>query len=1214
MYTMIDIEKLCGSPDIYRKGQQLYHSGAVLDLRDKNTGDDTVISARIRGESRPFFPVTIRYSKAENRITQYSCNCAESNREKTMCAHCAAAAQKYMWDRRELSRGESLLEQWQEHEHMTASERAAHELASRKEKHRREARRMQTDDRLLQAIKVQTRADRMERFEPAGDVEIIPVLTLCKTKEGEDHYILASFKIGQVGARSYILRNLAAFAEAVEREQYVTYGKQLAFVHSKRVFTKEGWDYVSLIRYGVRCGLDSGGQREGAPRDLEMTPELFERFAGMNEGRTVECYGDENVRFFGKSLHFLLENAPLCYVIRENRRGGYRLEVPAATLYHGSEHLFVRVDGTMYRCEADYAVSMKAALELSKELPEVYDIAPFDMPAFCGTMAAALERNGCLQCDSKILEQFRPKEATFTSYVEEEDGKILWTGFVKYGEEQEIPVLKPFDDTDLFRDEIKEQEMEELAGKYFPKKRKKEMQLWFDASEEERMYQLLSHGLKQLQQAGEVYVTDRIRSRRVVRSAGPKVGVSLQGNLLELSLGTDEFTKEELKEALSGYRSRKKFCRLKNGDYLSLEDGDMRSVAEVLDGLDVTPKDLDQEVITVPSYRFGYVDRTFRDVERPLRIEGNTAYYRAVSRLNNVGQNEYAVPQLLTASLRKYQREGYQWMRTLADLGFGGILADDMGLGKTLQTIAYLSGRIEDQRAASPAESAADAAGAFGGAGGGGGKAEEPYEGPEMELEYELFGTSELAGISEPYEGTTFAEIFEFMEEDQDMTVGSGLQNHRDGNQDFLTQIDEMERLRRLWKGSSTSLIICPASLVYNWQREFQRFAPEIRVLLILGDAEERARQIRIAQAYDVVITSYDLLRRDLKQYEGIHFQTEVLDEAQNIKNHGTQTARAVKCIDAQSRFALTGTPIENRLSELWSIFDYLMPGILGSYEYFRKHYEKPIVLEQDEGKLSRLKRMVTPFILRRLKKDVLKDLPGKQEQVIYAEMNTEQRKIYAAHVARMKESLEGQSEEAFRKGKLEILSELTKLREICCEPGLLYENYAEESCKVTTCIQLAEDAVAADHRVLIFSQFTSVFPYLEKKLAQKNISYFVLTGQTSREERMRLVDAFHHGEADVFLISLKAGGTGLNLTAADIVIHFDPWWNLAARNQATDRAHRIGQTSEVTEFSIIAQNTIEERILELQEKKHRLAGQILGGEGISVGTLTREDFAAILS
>ena len=403
-----------------------------------------------------------------------------------------------------------------------------------------------------------------------------------------------------------------------------------------------------------------------------------------------------------------------------------------------------------------------------------------------------------------------------------------------------------------------------------------------------------------------------------------------------------------------------------------------------------------------------------------------------------------------------------------------------------------------------------------------------------------------------------------------------------------------------------TSLIVCPASLVYNWECEIRRFAPSLKVLTAVGTAGEREEKLRHLKEYDVAITSYDLLKRDLEQYREMVFRFQILDEAQYIKNPLTQAARAAKAVRSQTRYALTGTPVENRLSELWSIFDWLMPGFLGSYARFRKRYELPAVRDGNAEAMEDLQRLTRPFLLRRLKTDVLKDLPEKLETTVYSRMDGEQKKLYTASAWKLQEELkEG--------GRMEILAALTRLRQLCCDPRLLYEGYRGGSAKLETCMELVQSGVEAGHRILLFSQFTSMLDLLKRRLEREKIACFLLTGETSKEERLRLVRAFQKGQAPVFLISLKAGGTGLNLTEADMVIHYDPWWNAAAQEQATDRAYRIGQTRQVSVFKLITRGTIEENIVKLQQSKQALALQAAAGAGV-MGTLSREELLELFS
>ncbi len=404
------------------------------------------------------------------------------------------------------------------------------------------------------------------------------------------------------------------------------------------------------------------------------------------------------------------------------------------------------------------------------------------------------------------------------------------------------------------------------------------------------------------------------------------------------------------------------------------------------------------------------------------------------------------------------------------------------------------------------------------------------------------------------------------------------------------------------------SLIVCPASLVYNWFEEFHKFAPEMRVLVISGVASERKESISKIKQYDVAVTSYDLLKRDIAEYEGMEFLYEVIDEAQYIKNHSTAAAKSVKLIHSRYRFALTGTPIENRLSELWSIFDYLMPNFLYGYETFRKEIEIPIVKHNDEQASRRLNRITAPFILRRLKTDVLKDLPDKLEKTQYTKFESKQQHVYDGQVIKIQQMLDAESDENFQKNKLMILAELTKIREICCDPSLVFEDYSGGSAKREACLELVHNAIDGKHRILIFSQFTSMLDLIAKDLTKADIPFYTIIGSTPKSKRLELVNDFNEGDVPVFLISLKAGGTGLNLTGADVVIHFDPWWNVAAQNQATDRAHRIGQTKTVTVYKLISKNTIEEKIEQMQEKKKNLAESVLNSESVNISSLSRKE------
>ncbi|MEI3395509.1 MAG: SNF2 helicase associated domain-containing protein [Clostridia bacterium] len=413
-------------------------------------------------------------------------------------------------------------------------------------------------------------------------------------------------------------------------------------------------------------------------------------------------------------------------------------------------------------------------------------------------------------------------------------------------------------------------------------------------------------------------------------------------------------------------------------------------------------------------------------------------------------------------------------------------------------------------------------------------------------------------------------------------------------------------------EGHKTSLVVSPSSLALNWKNEVEKFAPELKIKVISGNAEERKDLINDIEKYDLIVTSYDLLKRDIEVYEekDYTFRFIIADEAQYLKNNNTKNAKAIKQIKANTRFALTGTPIENSLAELWSIFDFIMPGYLFSYRQFKTTYETAIVKENDEETMNKLKMLIEPFVLRRTKKEVLTELPEKTITVLKNKMGEEQRKIYLSYLLKAKQEIQEEiNVNGYEKSQIKVLAALTRLRQICCHPALFIDNYQEPSSKLEQCLEIIEDGITAGHKILLFSSYTSMFEIIEKELKNRKIEYFKLTGATKVNERIELVDEFNQNpEIKVFLISLKAGGTGLNLTGADMVIHYDPWWNISAENQATDRAYRIGQKNNVQVYKLITKDSIEEKIYELQQKKAELTDNMLNTKTTFVNKLSSDD------
>ncbi len=633
---------------------------------------------------------------------------------------------------------------------------------------------------------------------------------------------------------------------------------------------------------------------------------------------------------------------------------------------------------------------------------------------------------------------------------------------------------------------------------------------WTVKDNDDDVYDFLHNGITILMEYGEVQVSEDIKKIIVRKMPFVTSTIDINENddsILDFTLDLNGFTLEELVSILESYRNKKKFHRLKNGDFISLEEVNLDVLKDLFFSSGISIREFVDGKMHLPLYRALYLDQILQNREG-LSLESGQRFKRLIKEFKTINESDYKVPSSLEDVLRSYQKDGYRWMRVLFEYGFGGILADDMGLGKTIQALSLLLSMKE--------------------------------EGKDVK-----------------------------------------------------------------------TLIVSPSSLVYNWKAECTKFTPSLKAVAVAGNIKEREAILSSASSYDILITSYDLLKRDIALYGNIFFDVEIIDEAQYIKNHNTAQAKAVRAVNAKNRLALTGTPIENRLLELWSIFEYLMPGFLYNEETFKKNISSPIEKNGDKDAQDKLKKLTSPFILRRLKSDVLKDLPDKIEETRVTPLTGEQLKLYIAEVAKTKGMLKG--EKNYNEHKIEILAELTRIRQICCDPSLIFTDYKGESAKRNAAIELIKSAIDGGHKILLFSQFTSMLSLLEEDLKKEGISYYTITGDTGKAKRLALVDSFNSDDTPLFLISLKAGGTGLNLTAADIVIHYDPWWNVAVQNQATDRAHRIGQTKRVTVYKMICENTIEEKIVKLQETKKNLADEIISADNMSLSSMTKDDLMELL-
>jgi len=1010
-----------------------------------------------------------------SQVFDYSCSCAQGNSYRGMCPHCQALFKAY-----------------------------------EEQESGNQGKPVTTSAQARAMIREYTNGE-VARIMSEGQEEQISLLVSVLVNRRE---VKLEVKLGR--DRLYLVKDLAAFADAMDHGTYVEYGKNLAFYHNRSVFVKESRPLLDFLLESINGYCEQYEQMQKSSfsarpvlRYLNLSKTARDRFFGIMKGTTLEF---EDHRGEKRQLKILGRNPDLTVTAARVGRDGVRISIDKKLLVmKGENRLYLGDLKNLSCCDQPCSETLGVFLDqmmggYGMECETV--INNKDMPLFYERVLKRIASYCTIDSGSLDLESFKPEELR-ARFDFDSDGpsKLILRPTLSYGSYSFQPVEDEKLPRTVCRDVPGEFRISQMITKYF-KYREYESDYPTIKDDEEAVYRLLTEGIREFMTVGEVYFSETFKKLKVLPPPKISVGVKSTGNWLELYVDAGELTGQDLARLLSEYSRKKKYYRLKSGEFVNLEDNGLITIAKLVEGLGLNPGEMENKNFRLPKYRALYLDGLFKE-ESGITLYRDQLYKAVVRGMKSVEDSDFEIPDSLKSVLRGYQKTGYRWLKTLDKYGFGGILADDMGLGKTIQVIALI--------------------------------------------------------------------------------------------------LDEAQR-----NPEASFLVVCPASLVYNWENEIHLFAPSLQVKTVTGTAPEREEQLENLEKGTVVVTSYDLLKRDIDLYEGIPFRFQIIDEAQYIKNASTQSAKAVKAVDAVCRFALTGTPIENRLSELWSIFDFLMPGFLFHYQKFKKEYEMPIVKNQEQWVLESLHRLIGPFILRRLKKDVLKELPDKLETVVYSAFDREQKDLYTANAYRLKTELEGREGRSGR-DNIQILAELTRLRQICCDPHLCYDNYRGDSAKLETCVDLIKNGVEGGHKILLFSQFTSMLEIIEKRLKGEGISCYMLTGGTPKEERLHMVNSFKNDEIPLFLISLKAGGTGLNLTAADMVIHFDPWWNVAAQNQATDRAHRIGQDKQVTVFKLITKGTIEENILKLQESKRDLAEQIITEGTVSLSNLTKEDLLGLL-
>lgn len=934
------------------------------------------------------------------------------------------------------------------------------------------------------------------------EVVIYPKLVINENR-------LVALEVTMGIGRPYIIKDIYKLASDIVNENVISYGKELQFKHTLLQFDSQSRPIASFICKRVeeyQSYLEPLGYPLPQSRQLVLTPAGLDEFFELYARKTMECSIEHfncdtlTVHPQSPAIEFQLEQEGQQYFLRHNL-GQYQI-------LQGQQFTYLILERDVYRCDSQFVQNMIPLLEKMQQVSG-YELKMSEshMGRFLSLVLPKVKPYLRDSAIDSLYEQFKVYPLSFVFYLDSEKrGAISLRVQFKYGDILiEAHTTSTEEHHQILRDAIKEAQMLVWLENY-------RFELKSDGSyllkDEEAIYTFLQEGIQELTQVGELYASDTFKGIKIKEPKSLSVGIRLENNWLNVNFEELEFESSDYKRILSAYRLQKKYFRLKDGSFLNLQNDYIETLASFVDDLNLKDSELGEVEVQVPKYRALYLDQLIRHHDT-LNAVRDSSFKAMIREFNQVEDADFEVPESLKKVLRRYQKTGYRWLKTLAKYQMGGILADDMGLGKTLQVISVL-----------------------------------------------------------------------LSEQDQ---------------------------------GLKPSLIVAPSSLIYNWKSEIEKFAPTLSILVVNGEPLTRQQLIEDCLKYNIVITSYDLMRRDIEHYEKMEFRYCILDEAHYIKNHLTQNAKSVKRIRSEVRFALTGTPIENSLSDLWSIFDFILPGYFGSYAQFKKRYETPIMKNHQLNLLNRIHQQVAPFILRRLKKEVLKELPEKIETNVYCEMDQVQKDLYFATLYQMKQEVRQDIHQVgLERSRIKILSLLMRLRQLCCHPSLYIENYHGQSTKMNLCLQLVKDCIASGHKVLIFSQFTSMLELLGRELKAEEIDYLTLTGATKTSDRLALTEEFNQGEIPVFLISLKAGGTGLNLTGADVVIHYDPWWNMSAQNQATDRAHRLGQEKTVQVFKLMVKDTIEERIQVLQERKRDLTNAVVKEGETFISHLSNEEITAL--
>ena len=1044
--------------------RKFYDQGSVLRVHVEETKNGYEIIGQVSVDGMIYTPrIEVNHN---SKIISTECDCIYSD-EYTSCAHTGALLLAVQ----ELSPTRFPFD-------FKADYRQVREKRVKEQKKREEEAQRQREMRRRNALESAsvglTNAIRDEMVRAFEMTDPTPVKMQVILEIGYRYNL--RFKVGR--ERFYFIKNIDHFIENINDRSYESYGKSFAWNHHM-----EDLDEPSQLIYDYLVLASKQGATDyyyTQQNLINLNGTLWDAFVKLMQ-QLPEGYSNIRYQTGHERPSIKVEADEYDFILKDETHYAF-------SYGFGKNNIYDKEANILYDTVLDQGgIAIKLLEELQQNDRRLY-IAHEHMPDFYQYVIAPIK--DYINFNDFDFSAFAKAEDKIVMYGDIDEDEVAYFNMLGvYGEEKINLITKPETPHSPHVDMIKgflDSFNPDVDDKYY----------YFDTNHEETM-DFLNKGIPFLASYADIYVSDALKKVGTKNKFNVSVGISVQNDLLSIDVDSIDIPKEELAAVLASYKKKKKYHKLKSGEMLYIESDELGELSEMMDRYHLATKDLKDGHIDMNLNRAFALEQDAEKMSH-VTVKRSEAFEDVLNRLKDYKSHQYPLSAHYQKILRDYQKDGYQWLATMSDLHFGGILADDMGLGKTLQMVTLL-------------------------------------------------------------ENTK----------------------------------------------NNFSIIVTPSSLVLNWLDEFQKFSESISAVAVMGSASERKAIIKNAHHYNSLITSYDYMRRDVDLYKDYNFDFIILDEAQYIKNQKTKNAISVKKLKGIHRFALTGTPIENSLAELWSIFDFLNKDYLFNYTYFKKTYESPIVREHDEKKQAELKNLISPFVLRRTKSQVLKELPEKVEKTISIEFSSDEHKLYLAHLAaanKQLRSLDG------KKDRIQILAMLTKLRQICCEPRMAFDNVKHISSKMQACLDIIENYKENGKKIIVFSSFKSALELIAQELDASQTKYHMLTGATNKLKRKEYVDAFQSDDSTVFLISLKAGGTGLNLTAAEGVIHFDPWWNMSAQSQATDRAHRIGQKNTVFVYKLIMADSIEEKIQKLQEAKKDLADTFVEGNDGRITSMTTEE------